>query len=85
MKAKRAISEANQNWLDGAANLVDEVCVLEVLESAPDYETSLGKLIPRDQMVVDELKKLEDGESDVQVGKKCTHECHFSWQRQGTH
>ena len=85
LKAKRAISEADQNWLDSAANLVDEVCVLEVLENAPDYKIGLGKLILRDQMVVDELKKLGDGESSVQVERKCTCECHFSWQIQGTH
>lgn len=85
LKAKRAISEADQNWLDGAANLVDEVRVLEVLENAPDYETGLSKLIPRDRMVVDELKKLGDGGSSVQVGRKRKRECHFSWQRRGTH
>ena len=65
LKAKRAISEADQNWLDGAANLVDKVHILKVLENAPDYETGLSKLISRDQMVVDELKKLRDGGSSV--------------------
>jgi hypothetical protein len=43
LKEKKAISE-DQNWLDGAANLVDEVCILEALEKAPDYESGLDFL-----------------------------------------
>jgi hypothetical protein len=37
-KAK-SISSEDEQWLDYKANLVDEQCVLEALEDAPDYET----------------------------------------------
>ena len=48
LRVKKAISKEDQNWLDGAANLVDEVCISEALEKAPDYKTGLGKLSPSD-------------------------------------
>ena len=48
LKEKKTISEEDQNWLDGAGNLVDEVHILGVLEKAPDYKTGLGQLNPSD-------------------------------------
>lgn len=78
LRVKKAISKEDQNWLDGAANLVDEVCILEALEKAPDYKTGLGKLSPSDWMVVEALKKLRDWEQSVQVERKWKCECHIS-------
>ena len=77
VKARKAVSKDDQDWLDGAANLVDEVRILEALEKAPDYETGLEQLNPGDRMVVETLKKIGDGECSGNVGRKRKRECHF--------
>jgi hypothetical protein len=41
-------------------------------------ETGLGKLNLSDQMVVEALRELGDGEQSVQVGRKQKCECCFS-------
>ena len=78
LKEKKTISKEDQNWLDGAGNLVDEVRILEVLEKAPDYKTGLGQLNPSNRVVVEVLKKLGDGGESMQVGGKWKHKCDFS-------
>ena len=61
LKAKRMISKDDQDWLDGAANLVDEERVVEALESATDYDGAVHTLNARDQVVFDRLTKLASG------------------------
>src|SRR5260221_10183273 len=43
----RSISSEDEQWLDYDANLVDEQCILDALEDAPDYETGFAR--PRSQ------------------------------------
>ena len=61
LKAGRPISEGDQDWLDGAANLVDEARIIEMLESAADYESAAYALNTRDRAVFDELMKMGSG------------------------
>jgi hypothetical protein len=44
LKASQPISEVDQDWLDGDGNLVDEEKVVEILDSASDYERGLDRL-----------------------------------------
>ena len=61
LKAKRTISEEDQDWLDDAANLVDEERVVEALESAADYKSAVHALNTRDQAIFDKLTMLASG------------------------
>ena len=38
LRAKKTITESDEEWIDGAGNLVDEERVVEELEKASDYE-----------------------------------------------
>ena len=38
------ISSLDEHWLDNEANIVDEQCVLDTLESASDYEQGLAHI-----------------------------------------
>jgi hypothetical protein len=71
---RRTISKEDQEWLDGAANLVDEECVIETLESAADYEGAVHVLNTRDQVIFEKLTKLANGGGGEQ-GIKWKHEC----------
>ena len=44
LKAGNIISAEDEEWLDGAGNLIDEERVVEVLENESDYERGMGKL-----------------------------------------
>ena len=44
LKAGNIISAGDEEWLDGAGNLVDEEHVVELLDIEPDYERGLEKL-----------------------------------------
>ncbi|KAH9042418.1 hypothetical protein EDB84DRAFT_1587355 [Lactarius hengduanensis] len=57
------ISENDQDWLDGAANLVDEVHIVETLENLVDYKSGVQALNLTDRSVFDELMKLGSRES----------------------
>ena len=69
LKAKRTISESDQDWLDGAANLVDEERLVETMENAIDYGSGIAGLSPKEQEIVEELTKLGGGKGDER-GKK---------------
>ena len=60
LKAKQKISEEDEAWLDGAGNLVDEECVIQLLRDAVDYEKGLDQLSNGDRDVVERLKALGD-------------------------
>ena len=69
------ISKSDQDWLDGAANLVDEECLIETMERAIDYDSGIAGLSPREWVIVEELMKLVGGKGDESVKKqKC--KCH---------
>ena len=57
LKAKKTISEDDQEWLDGAANFVDEECIIEALESEADYESAMRTLSASNQVIFDKLMK----------------------------
>ena len=61
LNARKTISKEDQEWLDGAANLVDEECVIETLESTADYEGAVHTLNTRDQVIFNKLMKLANG------------------------
>lgn len=74
LKAGRPISEENQDWLDGAANLVDEARIIESLENAADYESAAHALTTRDRAIFDELMKMGSGGSGERGTKrKCEY------------
>ena len=49
LNARRTISESDQDWLDGAANLVDEERLVETMENAVDYDSGVAVLNPRSE------------------------------------
>lgn len=55
-------------------NLVDEHCVIDILDCASDYEKSLGLLDEMDRSVVQRLKEAASGLSKI-AGKKQKHKC----------
>jgi len=65
----RSISSEDEQWLDYDANLVDEQCILDALEDAPDYECGFARL---DSNQKDIVKKLREAAGDLSkaVGKK---------------
>ncbi|KIK74591.1 hypothetical protein PAXRUDRAFT_19714 [Paxillus rubicundulus Ve08.2h10] len=58
LKAGQIISEADQDWLDGDGNLVDDERVVEALDNASDYEQGLEGLNSQDKLIVEKLQKL---------------------------
>ncbi|KAG6864118.1 hypothetical protein C0991_012352 [Blastosporella zonata] len=74
LKAKEAISNANEHWLDNNANIVDEERVLEALKKASDYERGLEQLTPQQKGLVARLKELGGAVKDS-VGNK--RKCDF--------
>ncbi|KIK78413.1 hypothetical protein PAXRUDRAFT_164099 [Paxillus rubicundulus Ve08.2h10] len=58
LKAGWLISEADQDWLDGDGNLVDDERVVEALDNASDYEQGLEGLSLQDKLIVEKLQKL---------------------------
>ena len=74
LKAKKTISEDDQEWLDGAANFVDEECIIEALESEADYESAMRTLSASNQVIFDKLMKLASG-GDGENGRKWKCEC----------
>jgi hypothetical protein len=57
--AKTKISEEEEEWLDkGSGNTVDEVHVIDELETVSDYECGLGRLDEKYKAVVQRLWEL---------------------------
>ena len=55
LSAKRPISMEDENWLDSEANLVDEVRLIEALESTPEYQKAFEKLAGAEKAIVRKL------------------------------
>lgn len=70
LKNQQLISEADKAWLDnGEGNLVDEECVVDLLERVPDYKQWLHQLSPQDKLVVEKLQKVTAESTNV-TGRK---------------
>ena len=71
LKANRPISEADEEWLDNAGNLVDHELVVQELEMASDYEAAYEALDLQHKSIVQKLQKLAmSGEKSVVPSKK---------------
>ena len=61
LKAKlsrsETISSADERWLDGDGNLVDEQRVLDTLESASDYDRGVERLDINGKAIVQKLRE----------------------------
>ncbi|KAF8136569.1 hypothetical protein EV363DRAFT_742552 [Boletus edulis] len=55
------ISDADQEWLDGEGNLIDEERVVEALDGASNYELSFERLSEEDKTIAQKLQKLAGG------------------------
>ena len=65
---KEKISAKEEEWLDNAANPVEEEAVAVLLENASDYEHGLTRLNSQQKSLVEKLKEL--GEKVVLAGRK---------------
>ena len=59
------ISEEDSDWLDNAANLVDENSALDVLASTSDYDTGFNKLTPAQKAAIERLHHILEGQAAV--------------------
>ena len=65
---KEKILAKEEEWLDNAANPVDEEAVVVLLENASDYEHRLTRLNSQQKSLVEKLKELS--EKVVLAGRK---------------
>ena len=70
LKAGKIISAEDEEWLDGAGNLIDEERVVEILDDESDYERGLEKLDTKDKGIVQELISLGGGEKQATSKKR---------------
>ena len=71
LKANWPISEADEEWLDNAGNLVDHELVVQELEMSSDYEAAYEALDLQHISIVQKLQKLAmSGEKSVVPSKK---------------
>ncbi|KAG9308547.1 hypothetical protein JVU11DRAFT_11754 [Chiua virens] len=60
LKANQPISQADEEWLDGDGNLVNEERVVSQIENALDYDCAVESLNLQDKSIVQKLVKLGD-------------------------
>ena len=65
LQAGEQISEEDSDWLDNAANLVDENSALDVLASTSDYDTGFNKLTPAQKAAIERLHHILEGQAAV--------------------
>ena len=74
LKAGRAVSDADLDWLDGDGNLVDDERVVEMLDNASDYEREFDGLGSQEKAIVQRLWKLAGsgslGKDDIPLRKR---------------
>jgi chaperonin cofactor prefoldin len=58
---KEKISTEKGEWLDNAANPVDEEVIINLLDKASDYERGLERLNSQQKSLIDKLKELGGG------------------------
>jgi hypothetical protein len=73
LKANQQISEADEEWLDNAGNLVDEEQVVDLLDKALDLESALQGLDAPDKSIVQQLMELGNDGKSAPLTKKCKH------------
>lgn len=69
LKDGKKISDADEHWLDNAANLIDEERLVDRLDQASDYERGLLRLDTKERETVENLHMLGDdaGKKNVKV------------------
>ena len=77
LKAGKLISAEDEEWLDGAGNLIDEERMVEVLDNESDYERGLEKLNMKDRDIVQWLVSLGGGDKEAPSKKRKRHGCSF--------
>jgi hypothetical protein len=65
----KTLTAEEEHWLDHKTNLVDEVCVLDALEAASDYEHGVSQLDAAGKALVKRLRE-EAGDVPKVVGAK---------------
>ena len=70
LKAGNIISAEDEEWLDGAGNLINEERVVEVLDNESDYERGLEKLDMKDRGIVKEFISLGGGDKEAPSKKR---------------
>jgi hypothetical protein len=70
LKAGKTISAEEEEWLDGAGNLVDEEHVVQVLDNGSDYERGLERLDMKNRGIVRELISLGGGDKEPPSKKR---------------
>ena len=60
LRAKQVISEADEEWLDNAGNLVDKERVVDELDKAMDFADAFERLDSWDKAIVQKLTELAD-------------------------
>ena len=60
LRAKQVISEANEEWLDNAGNLIDKEWVVNELDKAMDFADALERLDSQNKAIIQKLTKLAD-------------------------
>ena len=65
LQAGEQISKEDSDWLDNAANLVDENSALDVLASTSDYDTGFNKLTPAQKAAIERLHHILEGQAAV--------------------
>jgi hypothetical protein len=66
---KEAISSSDELWLDNEGNTVDELLVLDTLESASDYNKAVQQLDEKGKTIVQKLREWA-GDVPKTVGNK---------------
>ena len=57
LSQNESISQADEDWLDHEGNTIEELCVLETLENASDYEQEIGQLDNNGKEIVKKLRE----------------------------
>ncbi|KAI6166172.1 hypothetical protein EDD17DRAFT_1505592 [Pisolithus thermaeus] len=71
LKAGEMISCADEEWLDNAGNLVEEEQLVDKLEKALDYRSTLEGLDVREKSIVKKLTGTAKGDKKGGPAKKC--------------
>jgi len=69
LKAKQQLSAADEEWIDNAGNLVNEVRIVDGLEKAANYEDAFNRLDSQDKSIVKKLMELAVGDPPGKKGK----------------
>ena len=67
---KEAISSSDEEWLDNEGNTVDEQCILDILESASDFEKGVEQLDNKGKVIVQKLRELAGDIAKVTGNKR---------------